>query len=72
MQGYKVLTELQNLLNEADSTTSRVAALIADASNRFYHLIPHNFGERARIHCILLFGCEEVKKLFVIRVYGTC
>ncbi|KAJ1372854.1 Protein phosphatase methylesterase 1 [Parelaphostrongylus tenuis] len=36
---YSVLTELQTILSETQD-----AAKILDASNRFYTLIPHNFG----------------------------
>lgn len=37
---YKVLNELNQLLNEKNGNTS----LCLDASNRFYTLIPHDFG----------------------------
>ncbi|CAF0799278.1 unnamed protein product [Adineta ricciae] len=42
---YKVLTELQTLIND----TVKNKNLIIDASNRFYTLIPHDFGLRKPI-----------------------
>lgn len=38
-QAYKVLTELTGLISSAASSTA-----FLDASNRFYTLIPHDFG----------------------------
>lgn len=38
-QAYSVLTELQDLLKKSGSKTQFI-----DASNRFYTLIPHDFG----------------------------
>ena len=39
-QAYSVLTELQSELQASEPTRAK----ILDASNRFYTLIPHDFG----------------------------
>ncbi|XP_028036394.1 poly [ADP-ribose] polymerase [Bombyx mandarina] len=38
--GYKVLSELQNLIKSGDASRNK----IVDATNRFFTLIPHDFG----------------------------
>ncbi|XP_063621514.1 poly [ADP-ribose] polymerase [Cydia splendana] len=38
--GYKVLSELLGLLNKGEASQNK----IIDATNRFYTLVPHNFG----------------------------
>uniref|UniRef100_A0A1A9WQP6 Poly [ADP-ribose] polymerase n=1 Tax=Glossina brevipalpis TaxID=37001 RepID=A0A1A9WQP6_9MUSC len=52
---YKVLTEIQGLIEESGSNTKFI-----DATNRFYTLIPHNFGTQSPP---LLDTIEQVEKL---------
>lgn len=39
-QGYSILTEVQDMIKNGDGTDSK----FLDASNRFFTLIPHDFG----------------------------
>lgn len=39
-QAYSILAELQTELKESEPTRAK----ILDVSNRFYTLVPHNFG----------------------------
>ncbi|EGC33358.1 hypothetical protein DICPUDRAFT_36817 [Dictyostelium purpureum] len=45
MQGYKVLSEIQDLLTSEGANVSKNR--LKDCSQRFYTLIPHNFGNNA-------------------------
>ncbi|EGG18391.1 poly(ADP-ribosyl)transferase [Cavenderia fasciculata] len=42
MDGYQVLAEIQEILSRPNGNTS--TAPLSDCANRFYSLIPHNFG----------------------------
>ena len=71
-KAYSVLTELTGLVEQKASTTK-----ILDASNRFYTLIPHDFGMKqppllstvelvnVRIHYNLYDQCNHTVKLLV-------
>jgi hypothetical protein len=41
--GYKILTEAQDLIKSGEGTVTK----FLDASNRFFTLIPHDFGMRS-------------------------
>lgn len=46
-EGYKALTEIQDILEDASKNKTEPNMLkIKDASNRFYTLIPHDFGRQ--------------------------
>jgi len=46
-QGYEVLSEIQGLLEQGKSTDSIIKTRLTESANRFYTLIPHDFGMRA-------------------------
>eukprot|EP00026_Physarum_polycephalum_P002055 Phypoly_transcript_02059.p1 GENE.Phypoly_transcript_02059~~Phypoly_transcript_02059.p1 ORF type:complete len:946 (+),score=184.86 Phypoly_transcript_02059:73-2910(+) len=56
LQGYSVLTEIQDLLQEGPNPSQ---AKLADCTNRLYTLIPHDFGHNAPP---LIQSLEDVKK----------
>ena len=60
-KAYKVLTELNQLIEEKASTTK-----FLDASNRFYTLIPHDFGMKKPP----LLDSAEVIKVYQIKPYA--
>jgi hypothetical protein len=56
-KGFNALTELQNLMKSPNPTKAQFLEL----SNKFYTLIPHNFGHQSAPLIGIDFDAVEVK-----------